>query len=130
MHALIIEDSYLLAMTVEDALIPLGYESFDIVASVADAVAAAERRCPDLIVADQRLDKGTGTEAVRRICSGKTIPVVFVTGSASEVLAELAEAIIVDKPFAEASLHAAVREALGRPYCGVGAGPEPEPRAR
>jgi DNA-binding response OmpR family regulator len=127
MHALIIEDSYLLAMTVEDALSPIGYSSFDFAASVADAIAAAERRCPDLIVADQRLDNGTGTEAVRRICSGRTIPVVFVTGSASEVRAELAEAIIVDKPFAEARLHAAVREALGRPYCG--AATEPGSRA-
>ncbi len=117
MHALIIEDSYLLAMTVEDALGPLGYTSFAVAASVADAIAAAEARCPDIIVADHRLDRGTGTEAVRRICSGKTIPVVFVTGSASEVLAELSDAIVVDKPFAVPRLHAAVRQALTRPYC-------------
>jgi CheY-like chemotaxis protein len=127
MHALIIEDNYLLAMTVEDVLGRLGWQSFAVAASVADAIAAAELRCPDLIIADQRLDCGTGTEAVRRICSGKSIPVVFVTGSASEVRAELAEAIIVDKPFGEARLHAAVRQALTRPYCAPA--PEPERRA-
>lgn len=118
MHALIIEDSYLLAMEVEDALRPLGYLSFDIVPDVAGAIEAAEARCPDLIVADQRLDAGTGTEAVRRICAGKTIPVVFVTGSASEVRAEFPLAIVVEKPFGRAALHGAIGRALAEPYCG------------
>ncbi|MDP9415252.1 MAG: response regulator [Pseudomonadota bacterium] len=118
MHALIIEDSYILAMTIEDALRPLGYVSFDLAPNVAAALAAAEDRCPDLIVADQRLDTGTGTEAVRRICAGKPIPVVFVTGSASEVRAELPLAIIVDKPFGDAALHGAIMRAVANPFGG------------
>ena len=116
MHALIIEDSYVLAMALEDALRALGYVSFDLAANVAEAIAAAEARCPDLIVADQRLDSGTGTDAVRRICSEKPIAVVFVTGSAEEVLAELPLAIIVEKPFAHATLHGAIGKALASPY--------------
>ena len=118
MHALIIEDSFILAMEVEDALRPLGYASFDIVPDVAAALAAAEVRCPDLIVADQRLDCGTGTEAVRRICASKPIPVVFVTGSAGEVRAQLPLAVIVEKPFARAALYGAVTRAVAEPYCG------------
>jgi CheY-like chemotaxis protein len=118
MHALIIEDSYLLAMEVEDSLRPLGYLSFDIAPDVAGAIEAAEARCPDLIVADQRLDSGTGTDAVRRICAGKMIPVVFVTGSASEVLAELPVAIVVEKPFARAAFQRAIDRAVTEPYRG------------
>ncbi len=118
MHALIIEDSFILAMTIEDALRPLGYRSFDIAPNVALAIEAAEARCPDLIIADQRLDSGTGTEAVRRICADKPIPVVFVTGSASEVRAELPLAIIVDKPFADAALNGAIMRAVESPFCG------------
>jgi DNA-binding response OmpR family regulator len=116
MHALIIEDSFLVAMTVEDALRPLGYLSFDIAVNVSEAIAAAERCCPDLIVADQRLETGTGVEAVRRICAEKSIPVLFVTASASEVHAELPGAILLHKPFQGTALHAAVREALAKPY--------------
>ncbi len=119
MHALIIEDSYILAMTVEDALRPLGYSSFEVAPDVAAALAFAEARCPDLIVADQRLDSGTGTDAVRRICSDKPIPVVFVTGSASEVRAELPSAIIVDKPFSDAALHGAITRAIAAPFLGL-----------
>lgn len=116
MHALIIEDNYILAMQVEDSLRPLGYVSFDIAPSTAAAIAAAEERCPDLIVADQRLETGTGTEAIRRICQGKFIPVVFVTGSASEVRAEFPSAIIVDKPCHDAMLHSAIKQARADPY--------------
>ena len=118
MHALIIEDSYLLAMAIEDALSPLGYSSFDVAPDVPAALAAAEARCPDLIVADQRLDSGTGTEAVRRICAEKPIPVVFVTASANEVRADLPRAIIVDKPFDGMALHRAVGRAVADPFCG------------
>ena len=118
MHALIIEDSFILAMEVEDALRPLGYTSFDIAPDVAAALAAAEARCPDLIVADQRLDSGTGTEAVRRICTEKPIPVVFVTGSAREVRADLPYAIIVEKPFHHRVLHSAISRATAEPYWG------------
>lgn len=116
MHALIIEDSYLLAMTLEDALRPLGYASFDIAGSADAAVAAAEARCPDLIVADQRLDTGTGVEAVRRICASKPIPVIFVTGSGGEVRAALPAAIVVDKPIHEPTLHAALAKAAADPF--------------
>jgi DNA-binding response OmpR family regulator len=116
MHALIIEDEYLLAMALEDALRELGYESFDIATSVPAAIAAAEERCPDLIVADQRLDSGTGTDAVRRICAGKTIAVVFVTGSGEEVLAELPLAVVLEKPLALGALDRAVARARAEPY--------------
>jgi DNA-binding response OmpR family regulator len=118
MHALIIEDQYLLAMALEDALRELGYGSFDIATSVTAAITAAEGRCPDLIVADHRLDSGTGTEAVRRICAGKTIPVIFVTGSGDEVLSELPLAIIVEKPLTHGALGPAVARAQAQPYCG------------
>ena len=117
MHALIIEDSFLVAMTVEDALRPLGYASFDIAVNVSEALAAAEGRCPDLIVADQRLESGSGVEAVRRICAGKPIPVLFVTGSASEVYAELPGAIVLQKPFHDTALRAAAARARAEPYC-------------
>jgi DNA-binding response OmpR family regulator len=59
-HALIIEDQFLIASLIEDELRELDYISFDVVDREQEAVAAAERRCPDLITADDRLTNGSG----------------------------------------------------------------------
>lgn len=114
-HALIIEDEALLAFAVEEALSEIGYVSFEIAASMAEAIAAAERQCPDLIVADHRILDGTGTEAVMTICSDRVIPVVFVTGSEPEVRAHLPDALVVAKPMTQPLLEAAVQSAVERP---------------
>lgn len=115
-HALIIEDELLIAFAVEDALSQLGYATFAIATSMAQAIEAAERQCPDLIVADHHITDGTGTEAVQSICSEKQIPVVFVTGSEAEVRAQLPDALIVAKPFTLSQLHENVSAALARPF--------------
>jgi CheY-like chemotaxis protein len=94
----------------------IGFQSFDAANSVGEAIAAAHRRCPDLIVADHHLIDGTGTDAVLAICSGQDIPVVFVTASGPEVRSALPHAIIVSKPFLCASLHRAVEQAQESPF--------------
>ncbi|WP_199797271.1 response regulator [Erythrobacter sp. QSSC1-22B] len=115
-HALIIEDEFLLAFTVEEALQQLGYSTFEIATTKAEAIAAAEARCPDLIVADHRILDGTGTEAVLTICSDKVIPVVFVTGSEPEVREHLPDAFVVPKPLTLPQLEVAVKAACERPF--------------
>ena len=46
MHALIIEDEPLIAMSVEDVLRDCGFTSIEFAISLDTAVAAAKRRCP------------------------------------------------------------------------------------
>ncbi len=84
MHALIIEDESLIALAIEEALRDCGFTSFDLAVSAEEAVAAATRRCPDLITADVELRPGCGIEAVHSICSEAAIPVLFITGSPNE----------------------------------------------
>jgi DNA-binding response OmpR family regulator len=115
-HALIIEDELLLAFAVEEALRELGYTTFEIARSVRDAVNAAERQCPDLIVANHHIIDGTGTDAVLSICSGKAIPVVFVTGSGPEIRLRLPDALIVEKPLSQSRLGDAVLKARENPF--------------
>lgn len=115
-HALIIEDEVLLALAVETALADLGYATFAIAATKPQAIEAAEKQCPDLIIADHRIIDGTGTEAVQAICSERAIPVVFVTGSAGEVREQLPDALIIPKPFSIPDLQAAIDTALERPF--------------
>ncbi len=116
MHALVIEDEYFVFLAVEQALRQIGFTSFDDANSVEEAVNAAERQCPDLIIANHQLIDGTGTDAVLAICSGKDIPVVFVTANGNEVARALPDAIIVDKPFATHLLHTAVGQAQENPF--------------
>ena len=116
MHALIIEDEYFVVEALEQTLREVGFTSFDDANCVAEAVRAASRRCPDLIVADYRLVDGTGAEAVLAICTGQSTPVVFVTASGEDVRAKLPSAIIVSKPFVSGTLHGAIREAWENPF--------------
>ena len=109
MHALIIEDESLIAMAIEDALRGCGFTSFDIAASAEEAVAAAARKCPDLITADVELRPGCGIAAVQSICSEQPIPVLFVTGSPAEVRIRMPGHPMVEKPFSAERIMDATR---------------------
>src|SRR5678815_1667744 len=99
MHALIIEDELLIAMAIEDALRGCGFTSFDVAVSADEAVMAAARKCPDLITADVELRPGCGITAVQSICSGRPIPVLFITGRPGEVRMRMPGHALVEKPF-------------------------------
>ena len=111
MHALIIEADAFVALATEDALSELGFTSFAFATTGEEAVAAAEKRCPDLITADVKLNAGCGIEAVQRICSNKPIPVVFLSEYLSEVADRVPTAVAVRKPFPRTALATAVAQA-------------------
>jgi CheY-like chemotaxis protein len=112
MRALIIEDQFLIATLIEDELRALGYTHFDYADSEEAAVDAAAFNCPDLITADQRLIGGSGVNAVRTICAERSIPVVFITEFRAEVRRSIPDALVIGKPFAEKTLHEAVKQAV------------------
>ena len=112
MHALIIEDECLIAMAIEDALRGCGFTSFDIATSANDAVTAAARTCPDLITADVELRPGCGLTAVQSICSEKSIPVLFITGSPGEVRVRMPGHALIEKPFEEDHIMEAFKLAM------------------
>jgi CheY-like chemotaxis protein len=111
MHALIIEDEPLIALLIEDQLRALGYRSVDFAVTEADAVAAAGRRCPDLITSDVRLAAGCGIAAVEAICGERKVPVVFITANVRDVRRRMADAVVVPKPFVVADLSRALNAA-------------------
>ena len=112
MHALIIEDESLIVMAIEDALRGCGFTSFHVAFSADEAIAAAARKCPDLITADVELRPGCGIETVQSICSGSPIPVVFITGSPAQVRMKMPRHGLVEKPFNAEHIVTAVRLAL------------------
>lgn len=112
MHALIIEDQFLIAALIEEELRDLGYTSFDVVDRELSAVAAAEQTCPDLITADERITDGSGVVAVQKICAEQVIPVVFIVGSPRDLAPPIPYATVIGKPFRSADLRDAIGEAL------------------
>lgn len=115
MHALIIEDEVSVVDRIEQALRALGYSSFDIAFSGAEARAAAHAKCPNLITADLNLVDGSGVEAVLEICSHMAIPVVFITSQGREISGLVPGAIIVEKPFQQDMIEQAVVQAVNAP---------------
>lgn len=114
MHALIIEDESLIAMAIEDALRGCGFTSFDFAKSADEALALAERKCPNLITADVELRPGCGITAVQSICFELPIPVVFITGSPDEVRVRMPNHELVEKPFSTDRVMAAIKLTLER----------------
>jgi CheY-like chemotaxis protein len=112
-HALIIEDDYLIAREIEDQLRDLGFRTFSFARSEDTAVAAAQDRRPDLITADVRLLPGSGIAAVAAIRSTQC-PVIFITGYPPDVESALPDALILRKPFNAAELKEAVERVLPR----------------
>ena len=112
MHALIIEDESLIAMSIEDILADCGFTSFDVVSSAEQAVVAARLRCPDLITADVQLNPGSGIDAVDQIFGGPPIPLIFITGSPADVVRRMPQHPLIEKPFTKDVVSRAVRLAL------------------
>lgn len=111
-HALIIEDQFLIATTIADELRECGYDTADIAVSEEEAIQFAESSCPDLITVDQRLASGSGISAIRHICRDRAIPVIWVTGVATEVRNIVSDAVILEKPFSHQALCRAVQDAV------------------
>jgi CheY-like chemotaxis protein len=111
-HALIIEDEFMIATVIEYVLRDCGFDTFDIAASCEAAIAAATNRRPDLITADVQLNEGNGIEAVEAICDRPSIPVIFITGTAARVRERITEHAVLNKPFSEQTLQYAVAASM------------------
>lgn len=114
-HALVIEDNHLIAMMIEEELVEHGYAFVEITTSQQQAIEMATARRPNLITVDDKLDSGSGVEAVREICRGQAIPVVFIAAEPDAIRLSLPDAIIVPKPFARLQLVGAIKAAIHAP---------------
>lgn len=113
MHALIIEDSVLIAMVVEDHLRELGYTTIDVADRHSAAISLAQAQRPDLIVADDGLVEGSGIEAAAQICAEKAVPTVLMLGDPERAKegTQLVHACVLPKPFIFETFEAAVSQA-------------------
>lgn len=112
MHALIIEPQALLQIMMKDELMQLGFTSFDSAATMKGALAAAERRSPDLITASLRLMDGNGIDAVDVICSSQPIPTIYIVSNPQEAREELNDGVFIIKPRSKVALRKAIEQVM------------------
>ncbi|TAL78110.1 MAG: response regulator [Beijerinckiaceae bacterium] len=112
---LIIEDEPLIAIDIQMLVEELGHRVVHVARTHHEAVAAAEKSTPGLILADIQLaDGSSGLEAVNQILSSLSVPVIFITAYPERFLTGTPPepAFLITKPFGVDSLKAVVSQAL------------------
>jgi two-component system, response regulator PdtaR len=124
---MIVEDEGLITLHLIALLKKTGYRVIDPIYSGEMALRVLERSPePDLILMDIKLaGKLDGIETARKIRQHLPVPLIFVTGYASERMLESMQEVAADriifKPFIEEDLLAAVRESLEKRIYNKGA---------
>lgn len=112
---LIIEDEPLIGLDLEAIVTEIGHSVVGIAATRDDAVAAARKLEPALILADVQLaDGSSGIDAVNDILADIKVPVIFITAYPERLLTgERAEpAFLITKPFRPEMVKAVISQAL------------------
>jgi diguanylate cyclase (GGDEF)-like protein len=116
---LIVEDESIIAEDISDSLISLGYRITGMVYSGEEAIEAAAKFRPDLVLMDVNLQgEIDGITAAAEIRSRFQIPVVYLTAYADENTLRRVNATkpfgYIVKPFEEKNLHTTIQLALHR----------------
>jgi CheY-like chemotaxis protein/DNA-directed RNA polymerase specialized sigma24 family protein len=112
---LIIEDEPLISMQLEELVDSLGHQVCGTAATRTQAQEVIARSLPGLVLADIQLaDGSSGLDAVDDILALTNVPVVFVTAYPERLLtgARKEPTYLVTKPFKEATVRAAISQAL------------------
>jgi CheY-like chemotaxis protein/DNA-directed RNA polymerase specialized sigma24 family protein len=112
---LIIEDEPLISMQLEDLVRSLGHEICGTAATRTQAQEVVAERTPGLVLADIQLaDGSSGLDAVDDILAIGSVPVIFITAYPERLLTgdRPEPTYLVTKPFQEATVRAAISQAL------------------
>lgn len=112
---LIIEDEPLISMQLEDLVAGLGHKIFGTAATRSQAIELMDEAVPGLVLADIQLaDGSSGLDAVDDILAIASVPVIFITAYPERLLTgdRPEPTYLVTKPFQEATVRAAISQAL------------------
>ncbi len=115
LRILVVEDDALIGMLLAEVLEGMGHGVCAIETNEADAVTAAARCRPDLMIVDARLGDESGIAAVDKILGTGAIPHVFISGDPASVRLLRPDAVVGQKPFREQDLALAMRQVIGAP---------------
>jgi CheY-like chemotaxis protein len=112
LRILVVEDDVMIGGLLAETLEDLGHTVCAVETRAANAVAAAARHHPDLMIVDVGLGEASGIAAVNEILRAGFVPHVFVTGDALRDLSLGPDAVLIQKPFREPDIVQAIERAL------------------
>lgn len=115
MKVLIIEDEPIISLDLQSIVREMGHQVVATATTRDEAVRAARRTEPGLVLADIKLaDGSSGIDAVRQILSEVEVPIVFITAYPERLLTgERPEpTFLVTKPFVPETVRVAISQAL------------------
>jgi len=124
LRILVVEDDVVIGGLLAETLEDLGHVVCAVETNAANAVAAAARHHPDLMIVDVGLGEGSGVAAVREILRDGFVPHVFATGDTLRDLSLGPEAVLIQKPFRGPDIVQAIERALATKPTGAGSAPE------
>lgn len=110
-HALIIDDNMVVSHAIQSRLSAFGFDSFDHTWSEQQALDAAARRRPDLIVVGDHVVSGSPLQVARKVASTTEAPILAVTADRFMLQRSLPEGATVDGPYPLDNLDAALASA-------------------
>lgn len=116
-HALIIDENIVISRAIQHYLGPLGFDTFDLTWTEQQALEAARRHTPDIIVIGDDIETGSAISAARQISADASIPVLMVSGDAATVAKRLSQASSYEGPFYLNEIEQAVEAALTHEPC-------------
>jgi two-component system, response regulator PdtaR len=112
LRTLIVEDDAMIAGLLAETLEGLGHTVCEVETNVANAVAAASRCHPDLMIVDVGPGEANGIAAVKEILRSGFVPHVFVTGAPVRDISLGPDSVLIRKPFRVSELEHAIERAL------------------
>jgi two-component system, response regulator PdtaR len=113
LSVLVVEDDSTIGLLLAETLKEMGHDVCAVESTEADAVAAAVRHRPDLMIVDVWLSDGNGVSAVDEIFRTGPIPHVFVSGDTSRIKTSRPGTVVMQKPYRASDLARAIQRALG-----------------
>lgn len=110
-HALIIDDNRVVSRAIQSRLSAFGFDSFDHTWTEQQALAAAARRPPDLIVVGDHVASGSPLEVAREVAHASDAPILAVTSDRFMFQRRVPEGTSVDGPYPLSALDDALASA-------------------
>jgi len=98
-HALIIDENMVVSRYLEERLSDYGFTSFSHAWTEDQAMLAARRRRPDLVIVGDSIEEGSGVNAARRISERYGVPALLVTTNSDEAKKALPPGAELGGPF-------------------------------
>jgi len=126
-----VEDDEMIAFLLGQVLESMGHEVCGIESNKTEAIAAARRFKPDLMIVDEHLGRESGLSVMESVLRDGPMPHIFVSGDTARIRTLKPLSIVLEKPYFQPDLEQAILRAIPASRLGpIQSGGETRARAR